>query len=211
MPAGSRTLQRAIRTGRLENDELVGGDTGESASEPEEGQVKEVLELLKQGQVHNIGPTLSSARGTSESQPAQPSHRPFENSNHPTTLAAQTNVETTFKPKMSKFKLNRASELGSTARLTRRDKNRDFDTSEKSLPLPSPSAVVDSPPFPQPSSWSPPPRQEAPSNFNAASAVDGRRPDRPPTIISAAVVEATHTSKIVGTRQEEGEKKSISF
>ncbi|KAG2158479.1 uncharacterized protein EDB93DRAFT_1199376 [Suillus bovinus] len=50
-----KSLQEAIRLGKIENDHLVGGEEGESGSEDE--AVREVLELLKNGHIHNAGPS----------------------------------------------------------------------------------------------------------------------------------------------------------
>jgi hypothetical protein len=40
--------------GKIENNHLVGGEEGESGSEDE--AVREVLELLSNGRIHNAGP-----------------------------------------------------------------------------------------------------------------------------------------------------------
>jgi hypothetical protein len=57
LPASStRTIQKAIRTGKLDDDgKLIGGED-DSASEEEDGGIQEVLELLRKGEVYNIGP-----------------------------------------------------------------------------------------------------------------------------------------------------------
>ncbi|KAI9057949.1 hypothetical protein FKP32DRAFT_1597904 [Trametes sanguinea] len=66
------TLKSAVRLGKLENGQLIGGDDGESDDELDP-QAKEMLELLKRGEVVNVGPTLpaestaSSAASTSAS------------------------------------------------------------------------------------------------------------------------------------------------
>ncbi|KAG2349534.1 hypothetical protein BDR05DRAFT_994557 [Suillus weaverae] len=49
-----KSLQEAIRLGKVENNHLVGGEEGESGSEDE--TVREVLELLSNGRIHNAGP-----------------------------------------------------------------------------------------------------------------------------------------------------------
>ena len=54
--SSSRTIQRALRTGKLDSDgKLVGGEA-DSASEDEDPALQEVLELLKKGEVYNLGP-----------------------------------------------------------------------------------------------------------------------------------------------------------
>lgn len=57
LPASSaRTIQRAIRTGKLDdNGKLIGGDD-DSASEEEDQGLQEVLDLLRKGEVYNLGP-----------------------------------------------------------------------------------------------------------------------------------------------------------
>ena len=251
--SGSQTLQRAIRTGRLENDKLVGGDAGESASEPEDENVKEVLELLKQGQVHNIGPTFDSTAKPSASGPSQPlplsppaPYRwPSEAFGLSATSGAQTTREVlvpTPKSKTSKFKLNRTVGLRPVAGSTLLDSSisTPVSTVERSSPkLPTtstdgvehgpsftsspvlhpPSAqfstVIDSPSFPQPtvvvSPSFPPPRQKPSSDVTLnVSAAPERRLDRPPTVMSAAVLESPGNRIGTGARVEEGKAKKVS-
>jgi hypothetical protein len=68
--ASSQTLQRAVRLGRLEGDQLVG--TEESASENEDESVKELIDLLKSNRIQNIGPDsdIRSLRQSSSLDPA---------------------------------------------------------------------------------------------------------------------------------------------
>lgn len=54
-----RSLQEAIRLGKIDNNYLVGGEEGESGSEDE--AVREVLELLRNGRIHNAGAGLTSS------------------------------------------------------------------------------------------------------------------------------------------------------
>lgn len=53
-----KSLQEAIRLGKIENNHLVGGEEGESGSEDE--AVREVLELLSNGRIHNAGPGVTT-------------------------------------------------------------------------------------------------------------------------------------------------------
>jgi len=54
--SSSRTIQHALRMGTLDSDgRLVGGEV-DSASEDEDPALQEVLELLKKGEVYNLGP-----------------------------------------------------------------------------------------------------------------------------------------------------------
>ncbi|KAI0362435.1 hypothetical protein OH77DRAFT_1416696 [Trametes cingulata] len=73
----SSTLKSAVRLGKLENGQLVGGEDGESDDELDP-QAKEMLEMLKKGDVVNVGPTLppngtpvpdSSSASTSQAEP----------------------------------------------------------------------------------------------------------------------------------------------
>ncbi|EPQ57995.1 hypothetical protein GLOTRDRAFT_136801 [Gloeophyllum trabeum ATCC 11539] len=54
----TRELERAIRTGKIENGDLIGGEEGESGSDVEaDEKMREVLEMLKRAQVTNAGPS----------------------------------------------------------------------------------------------------------------------------------------------------------
>ena len=54
--SSSRTIQHALRMGSLDSDgRLVGGEA-DSASEDEDPALQEVIELLKKGEVYNLGP-----------------------------------------------------------------------------------------------------------------------------------------------------------
>ncbi|TBU35685.1 hypothetical protein BD311DRAFT_860185 [Dichomitus squalens] len=55
----SSELKAAVRLGKLENGNLVGGEEGESDEEIEP-EAKEMLEMLKKGDVVNVGPNLPS-------------------------------------------------------------------------------------------------------------------------------------------------------
>ncbi|KAI0780643.1 hypothetical protein BD413DRAFT_498876 [Trametes elegans] len=65
----SSTLKSAVRLGKLEDGELAGGEEGESEDELDP-QAREMLELLKQGEVVNVGPTLSTNGATASSSAA---------------------------------------------------------------------------------------------------------------------------------------------
>ncbi|PPQ73599.1 hypothetical protein CVT26_010497 [Gymnopilus dilepis] len=54
--SSTRTIQRAIRTGKLDDDGKLVGAEVDSASEDEDAAVQEVLELLRKGEVYNLGP-----------------------------------------------------------------------------------------------------------------------------------------------------------
>ncbi|TFK54737.1 hypothetical protein OE88DRAFT_1653204 [Heliocybe sulcata] len=58
----TRNLQRAIRTGKMENGKLIGGQDGDSGSDIDaEENAREVLEMLKRGEVTNAGPEPETA------------------------------------------------------------------------------------------------------------------------------------------------------
>lgn len=48
------SLRNSVRLGRLENDQLVGGESGESGSEDE--TIREVIQMLQTGNIQNVGP-----------------------------------------------------------------------------------------------------------------------------------------------------------
>ncbi|KAH9483908.1 hypothetical protein JR316_0003386 [Psilocybe cubensis] len=57
LPASStRTIQRAIKTGKLDLDGKLVGAEADSESDEEDHAMREVLELLKKGEVYNLGP-----------------------------------------------------------------------------------------------------------------------------------------------------------
>ncbi|KJA27022.1 hypothetical protein HYPSUDRAFT_52063 [Hypholoma sublateritium FD-334 SS-4] len=75
LPASStRTIQRAIRTGKLDDTgKLVGGED-DSASEEEDQGLQEVLDLLRKGEVYNLGPDgkyIHAVRPTPGASPLQ--------------------------------------------------------------------------------------------------------------------------------------------
>ncbi|KAG6335212.1 hypothetical protein ID866_3883 [Astraeus odoratus] len=76
--ARQKSIRNAIRVGKLENNQLVGGPSGDSGSEDDD--VREMIELLKKGNVQNVGPnfdpTSMSRRHTSEGVSARPTAPP---------------------------------------------------------------------------------------------------------------------------------------
>ena len=76
LPASqSSGLRAAVRLGKLEKGKLVGGEEGESDEEMEPA-AREVLEMLKKGDVVNVGPSLTPDVLVTESDPAQASSGP---------------------------------------------------------------------------------------------------------------------------------------
>ncbi|KIL00916.1 glycosyltransferase family 22 protein [Paxillus rubicundulus Ve08.2h10] len=62
-----KSLRNSIRVGKLENDLLVGGGSGESGSEDE--TVREMLRMLEDGSIQNVGPDLDPSSLTSSMRP----------------------------------------------------------------------------------------------------------------------------------------------
>ena len=227
MPAsGFQTVQRAVRVGRLEGDYLVGGEEGESASEPEDETMKEVLELLKKGDILNIGP---DATPSTASQSIGSGSRPSNIPSIVPEIASPT--PSTANGKVSKFRLNRTPQrpvepVDSTASTpistsgrsspklptTRSDGVEYLSTP----PLPPSQAlnsqtqfsmVVESPSFP-------PPVRSSPSTFDSqgnAAPAGGRRLDRPPTVMTSAVQESTRSSGMHQSTNDGKEKKISRF
>ncbi|KAI3618966.1 hypothetical protein WG66_000436 [Moniliophthora roreri] len=202
--SGVDTLQRAIRMGKLDSDEhLVGGaDEGESDQDEGHEAVQEVLELLKKGEVYNLGPGGLHAitpEGASSSKQPPPFTMPYEPL--PT------------KPKTSKFKLSRdpPSSIASSS-----DPSTPINTSERSSPkLPNPSAVIEhaaplgtsapsfnptvvaSPSFTRPGqSTSGPMIVESPSFPSGLAPRSVTRPERPPMVMSSTVKEKETTQQL---------------
>ncbi|KAI0086183.1 hypothetical protein BDY19DRAFT_365463 [Irpex rosettiformis] len=107
------SMKRAVRMGKLENGKLVGGDDGESEDEAlaSDENAREMLELLRKGEVTNIGPESFSARiipptpittSAPEFIPSSPStsEKPPSESTQPPQQAKPS--------KVSKFKLSLA-------------------------------------------------------------------------------------------------------
>ncbi|KAF9036641.1 hypothetical protein BJ165DRAFT_1504853 [Panaeolus papilionaceus] len=108
--SGARTIQRSIRTGKVDADgNLVGGEA-DSASENEDEQLQEVLDLIKKGEVLNVGSSneyLATIPPKSDpwqqTAPVAPSSGQ-ESVEKPLELPAPT-----VHSKVSKFKVSRAA------------------------------------------------------------------------------------------------------
>lgn len=150
LPASqTSSLKSAIRMGKLEDGKLVGGEAGESGDEMEE-EVKEIIELLKKGEVTNIGPQTSAAQST------QPSSQPQDE-----TPALQP------PSKLSRFKAAIASDSSSPTLSSPSDSN--FNTpislTERSSPkLATPIAVPTTVSRPPPKAQAQPTQSSRPSN-----------------------------------------------
>lgn len=107
--SGSRTVQRALRTGKLDSDgRLVGGEA-DSASEDEDPALQEVLELLKKGEVYNLGPDgnyIHTIPPRSNPWAATSTATPSTNED----ASASKSLPPTRRPQTSKFKPSRPAE-----------------------------------------------------------------------------------------------------
>ncbi|KAF6763865.1 hypothetical protein DFP72DRAFT_873628 [Ephemerocybe angulata] len=172
--ASARTLQTAIRTGKLDEDgKLVGGED-DSASEAEDETMQEVLELLKKGEVYNLGPNGEPITIFPNDPTAPPASSSTPKAT-PTAAALGLTSESkklpplATKAPMSKFKLARgaggrtpegtdtttpASESATPVNDLARSSPKEVGTppAASSTPLPTgmPSMIVDSPSFAPP-------------------------------------------------------------
>ncbi|RDX56501.1 hypothetical protein OH76DRAFT_1425989 [Lentinus brumalis] len=106
LPASqSSTLKSAVRLGKLEDDMLVGGEEGESDDEIHPA-AKEMLEMLKKGEVVNVGPTApaniaGAVRAAATSQPTT-SNGDVSPEISATTSSVSNEAPVAHKPKVSK-------------------------------------------------------------------------------------------------------------
>lgn len=100
LSANTAPMKRAIRMGRLENGKLIGGDDGDSDEDitAEDENAKQFLEMLRNGEVTNVGPLDISVKPTSQEQ--TPSAQPVD----PSQKHRDT-TEPSVSSKVSKFKL----------------------------------------------------------------------------------------------------------
>ncbi|KAG5653697.1 hypothetical protein H0H81_011277 [Sphagnurus paluster] len=100
--ATARTLQKAIRTGKLDaNARLVGGDA-DSGSET--GDMQELLDLLKKGEVYNLGPDGNYLHVPPSTEGNSGPHPTPSPSDSKTPFSDLPPID---RPKTSKFKLSR--------------------------------------------------------------------------------------------------------
>ncbi|CAA7271467.1 unnamed protein product [Cyclocybe aegerita] len=110
LPASSaRTIQGAIRTGNIDEDgKLVGGEA-DSASEEEDQGMQQVLELLRKGEVYNIGPNeeyLHTIPPSTSSPSGASSSKQVDLQN---PIASSTLPPPSMRSKTSKFKASRVA------------------------------------------------------------------------------------------------------
>lgn len=105
----SASLKGAVRMGKLQNGQLVGGEEGESEDEvaAEDEDVKQFLDMLRRGEVKNLGPPLSAS--ASQSAGSSSTSKASVSAKAETETAATeqpSDAAQTRKPsKVSKFKL----------------------------------------------------------------------------------------------------------
>ncbi|KAJ3805573.1 hypothetical protein F5876DRAFT_91454 [Lentinula aff. lateritia] len=211
LPAGAaQTLQHAVRLGKLdEQKRLVGGDAGDSGSEPDDEVAREILELLQKGGVYNLGPngediyvvppnTITSGSGGS-TKPSTRAQPPRSDPLPPFTPPIEPLPQ---KPKTSRFKLAKTQSERlpspsttpvSNARRSSPKLAMESSVVERAVPQPSTSkqsefANADYTNVPKPPTLNSM-VIESPSFPHTAESQ--RRPERPPTIMSSHVVESS--------------------
>lgn len=103
----ARTIQKAVRAGKLDADgRLVGGDL-DSASEDEVEGMQDVLELLKKGEVYNLGPDGNYIHTIPPRKADGKAKASTSVSNTPTVPETDP-LPTLSRPKTSRFKLDRS-------------------------------------------------------------------------------------------------------
>lgn len=184
-------MQRAIRIGKLDSDNhLVGGDAGESGSDEEDdAAMQEIMELLKKGEVYNLGPDGNMIHAVPP--PKLPAGTPVVTSDVPPPPSSR-------KPPTSKFKLARSGQRPFAAAPS--------SPNMSDPPTPPSNAARSSPKLSTPITESQPVtpslradvlssavvERSAPSAASAPMVVESpsfpetRRPHHPPTIVRAA-------------------------
>ncbi|KAJ7047103.1 hypothetical protein C8F04DRAFT_1062683 [Mycena alexandri] len=191
LPASSaQTLQRAIRVGKLDSDDrLVGGEAGESGSEDEDDAVmQEIVELLKKGEVYNLGPDGDFIHTVPPPKPPA--------TEAPPVAAPMPLPPTSRKPPTSKFKLARAGQRPFSAPSASEvsDSSTPTSTVARSSPkLPSmaesrstTASVLSSTVVEKPSAAFTSMIIDSPSFPGPPSTPETRRPQQPPTVVRAA-------------------------
>ncbi|KAG6832059.1 hypothetical protein H0H92_005481 [Tricholoma furcatifolium] len=148
VPASTaRTLQKAVRTGKLDSDNrLVGGDADSASEEEETEGMQEMLELLKKGEVYNVGPDGDYLHippsSAAENLNSGPSSTPLAST---ASNPIFENLPPLDRPKTSKFKLTRAA-VSPSGSLSSNQSSRNetpISVAERSSPK-TPSSMTDS-------------------------------------------------------------------
>ena len=203
-----KSLQEAIKVGKLDNNRLVGGEEGESGSEDE--AVREILELLKNGQIENAGSeglaisALPQEPATAPSVPAAPKPSKFKMAR---SVLASDQPSQSFSPLTIGERSSHKPPLSEVVERRQFKPNRPHEriVEPAAQPIPSTttsvnSAVVKSPSFPSMIVDSP----SFPCRTHPLSDPDTSRPQRPPVIMRSAVMESSggfaRDSSDIGTK-----------
>ncbi|KAJ6525712.1 hypothetical protein B0H19DRAFT_1198549 [Mycena capillaripes] len=192
LPASSaRTLQRAIRLGKLDSDNrLVGGESG--SDEEDDGAMQEIMELLKKGEVYNVGPDGNFLHTV------PPAPKPSANGVATPPATPGGPPPTSRKPQASKFKLARSGQRFSAPSPDTSDPSTPPSTAARSSPkLPEPMAesLLTTPSSTRPNVLSSTVFEKSPPSANTSfssmiidspSFPETRRPQQPPTVVRAA-------------------------
>ncbi|KAJ7905805.1 hypothetical protein B0H14DRAFT_2661703 [Mycena olivaceomarginata] len=192
----AHTFQRAIRMGKLDSDNrLVGPEAGESGSDEEDyAAMQEITELLKKGEVYNLGPDGNYLHTVPPNLPA--TSPPVV---QPSVATPDGPPPSSRKPSASKFKLARSGRPPAATPLSpgaSRSSTPTSNVGRSSPKLPPPSAED---PSSTPSSSKPAvlstvvekPPSAASTAFTSVimdspSFPESRRPQHPPVIVRAA-------------------------
>lgn len=222
LPGSSSTIKHAIRLGKVEDEQLVGGEEGESASEDDDENIKAFLDAFRRGDVKNVGveqnsDALIAALSAAYSAPPKSSDTTktttpveAETVREPAILSASMPGPSPVKPKTSKFRLARMPPR-SPSLPSESDATTPLTTVARSSPkLPTNDTVIERKPG-QPSSTlktatKPQPRPQVPAASIPSSAMIVDSPDfrpprtaNPPTVVSSPSFSKTrsHTASIV--------------
>jgi hypothetical protein len=220
LPASaSGTFQRAIRTGKLENGNLVDGNASDDDADDE--NVQEILDLIRKGEVRNMGPIadLSSDGPPSSNQSESPVPAvtaPKARSDVQRPSSSATRNDNAQSPKIPP---GNTSPAGADVRPPLADGEIDLKSGSK--PVPSPALTN-----PRSESFSGPPLTSLPTTtFSSPSPAPQQnviispsfpppssRPLRPPVVMSTAVRErGMGTVETAQVRPEKPERKVSRF
>ncbi|KAJ4487681.1 hypothetical protein J3R30DRAFT_3430316 [Lentinula aciculospora] len=231
IPAGvAQTLQHAVRLGKLDEQErLVGGEAGDSGSEPDDDIARGILELLQKGEAYNLGPNGETIYAVRPNASENSTDRPTKRSDRLPPFTPPTEPLPQ-KSKNSRFKLaTRTERLSSpSASLESSGTSTPVSNAGRSSPKSAmESSVVERTVFStstlkqsnsssaaSANDISPPLSSnntmivESPSFPQSATSL--RRPERPPTIMSSHVVESS-PRRTDGAKTEEAPKRVSRF
>lgn len=177
----SSSLRRAVRMGSLEDDQLVGGDAGDSADEMDDA-AREVFEMLKRGEIKNIGPQQPHLT----TQSAIPSNDPAQLTSSTSEAAVPTRSP---KPsRVSKFKMNLSRPINPPSNPSSSSLDTPLTLVERSSPklvAPAPATVV-----PIPSSASRPQSNPIRAHQDSPHQVPQASTSKPVTQMPSMVVDS---------------------